>query len=138
MAYTKKDWVNEEVITEAALDNMENGIAANYTKNSQQDQEIAALKQKDTAIEGRLTALEKKVVNASSSVDGLMLKTDKAKLDGIAANANNYALPAANKTTIGGVKQAAAVAEAAGEQVSKAEFKALLDALKAAGIMASA
>ena len=29
---------------------------------------------------------------------------DKAKLDGIAANANNYALPQASSTTLGGVK----------------------------------
>lgn len=35
------------------------------------------------------------------------------------------------------MKQAALVAEAAGENVTKAEFKALLDALKAAGQMAS-
>ena len=35
------------------------------------------------------------------------------------------------------VRQATLVAEAAGENVTKAEFKALLDALKAAGIMAS-
>lgn len=49
----------------------------------------------------------------------------------------SYALPAASKTTLGGVKQAALVAEAAGENVTKAEFKALLDALKAAGQMAS-
>ena len=48
----------------------------------------------------------------------------------------SYTLPAASKTTLGGVKQAALVAEAAGENVTKAEFKALLDALKAAGQMA--
>lgn len=35
------------------------------------------------------------------------------------------------------VKQAAAVPEAAGETVTQAEFKALLDALKAAGVMAA-
>ncbi len=50
----------------------------------------------------------------------------------------SYSLPAANKTTLGGVKQAALVPEAAGENVTKAEFKALLDALKAPGQMASA
>ena len=49
----------------------------------------------------------------------------------------SYTLPAASKTTLGGVTQAALVAEAAGENVTKAEFKALLDALKAAGQMAS-
>lgn len=54
-----------------------------------------------------------------------------------AQNPTAYTLPAARKTTLGGVKQAALVAEAAGENVTKAEFKALLDALKAAGQMAS-
>lgn len=54
-----------------------------------------------------------------------------------AQNPAAYTLPAASKTTLGGVKQAALVAEAAGENVTKAEFKALLDALKAAGQMAS-
>ena len=49
----------------------------------------------------------------------------------------SYTLPAANKTTLGGVKQAVLVPGAAGENVTKAEFKALLDALKAAGQMAS-
>ena len=50
---------------------------------------------------------------------------------------DTYTLPAANKSTLGGVKQSALVPEAAGENVTKAEFKALLDALKAAGIMAN-
>lgn len=49
----------------------------------------------------------------------------------------SYSLPAANKTTLGGVKQAELVPEAAGANVTKAEFKALLDALKASGQMAS-
>ena len=49
----------------------------------------------------------------------------------------SYTLPVANKTTLGVVKLASLVAEAAGENVTKAEFKALLDSLKAAGIMAS-
>ena len=49
----------------------------------------------------------------------------------------SYTLPAATKSALGGVKQAALVAEAAGANVTKEEFKALLDALKAAGVMAS-
>lgn len=43
----------------------------------------------------------------------------------------------ATATTLGLVKQAQAVAEASGENVTGAEFKALLDALKSAGIMAT-
>lgn len=49
----------------------------------------------------------------------------------------DYTLPAASSSAIGGVKQATLVPEASGENVTQAEFKALLDALKTAGIMAS-
>ena len=40
----------------------------------------------------------------SASNDGLMSKDDKAKLDGIANGANNYVLPVATSSTIGGIK----------------------------------
>lgn len=43
----------------------------------------------------------------------------------------------ATKTSAGTVKMAAKVSEAAGSAPTAAEFKALLDALKAAGIMSS-
>ncbi|MGO5442675.1 hypothetical protein ACTQXY_03990 [Faecalimonas sp. LCP19S3_D12] len=52
--------------------------------------------------------------------------------------ANNGIPLNATKSKAGLVRQATLVAEAAGENVTKAEFKALLDSLKAAGIMASA
>lgn len=44
--------------------------------------------------------------NATTSAAGLMSATDKAKLDGIAAGANNYTytLPTASSSTLGGVK----------------------------------
>ena len=44
------------------------------------------------------------IPNASGSANGLMSATDKAKLDGIASNANNYALPAASSSIRGGIK----------------------------------
>lgn len=47
-----------------------------------------------------------------------------------------YVLPAATKTALGGVKMAENVADAEGDAPTAAEFKALLDALIAAGIMA--
>ena len=40
---------------------------------------------------------------ATTSAAGLMSSADKAKLDGIAANANNYSLPTATEDTLGGV-----------------------------------
>lgn len=75
---------------------------------------------------------------ASTSADGLMSKEDKSKLDGVAANANNYTLPAATTSALGGVKQVAHVADPAGDTPTKAEYIALRDALVTAGIMASA
>lgn len=75
---------------------------------------------------------------ASGSANGLMSSAHFTKLEGIETNANNYTLPAAKTSAIGGVKQATLVPEASGENVTQAEFKALLDALKVAGIMASA
>lgn len=51
----------------------------------------------------------------------------------------NQGIPEVATTAKAGiVKQAATVAEAAGENVTAAEFKALLDALKNAGIIAGA
>lgn len=44
------------------------------------------------------------IPSASQSSSGLMTSADKKKLDGIAANANNYVLPAASTAAIGGVK----------------------------------
>ena len=40
----------------------------------------------------------------TTSADGLMLSTDKSKLDNIASNANNYQLPTADASTVGGFK----------------------------------
>lgn len=123
MAYVKKDWTDGEVITETAMDNIENGIANNETKNTEQDEKI--------------TALETKTQEATTSKSGLMSASDKAKLDGIAAQANKYTLPAATTSVLGGVKKAAAVAKVTGENPTKAEFDALIDALAAAGIIES-
>lgn len=64
----------------------------------------------------------------------------KEKMNNLEAGvetANNSIPGTATKETAGTVKQSAAVPEAVGDQVTKEEFKALLDALKAAGIMAS-
>lgn len=41
---------------------------------------------------------------ATSGLDGLMTSQDKDKLDGIASGANNYTLPVASSTVLGGIK----------------------------------
>lgn len=76
--------------------------------------------------------------NATTTEAGLMSATDKAKLDAIEAEANKYVLPAATAADLGGVKLAVSVADAAGAAPTAAEFKALLDSLRAAGIIATA
>lgn len=57
--------------------------------------------------------------------------TGDLKMSGTAA------MPAATTTKAGAVKQGAAVADAAGSAPTAAEFKALLDSLRAAGIIAT-
>lgn len=78
------------------------------------------------------------IAKATAEADGLLAKENFSKLAGIEAEANKYVLPAAVADTIGGVKLAANVPEAAGANPTAAEFKALLDALIAAGVMAAA
>ena len=41
---------------------------------------------------------------ATTDANGLMSSTDKSKLDGIESNANNYSLPNASSTVLGGIK----------------------------------
>ena len=75
----------------------------------------------------------------TTSDNGLMSKEDKVKLNGIAENANNYSLPAATSAAIGGVKQGAAVADAAADADAAAlatKINELIASLKAAGVIA--
>lgn len=73
----------------------------------------------------------------TSTNNGKVLKVSGGKW-AIGDDANdNTTYSAATAETLGLVKQSAAVAEAAGDNPTAAEFKALLDALKTAGIMAS-
>lgn len=51
-----------------------------------------------------IATVKKKVPMASTESPGIMSKSDKIKLDGIAENANNYSLPTANAETLGGIK----------------------------------
>ena len=44
------------------------------------------------------------IKNSTQGADGFMSKEDKVKLDGIAYGANNYTLPTASTTALGGIK----------------------------------
>lgn len=54
------------------------------------------------------TLLSNYMENASPNIDGCMSKEDKVKLDGIATGANNYTLPVATASTLGGIKTSVA------------------------------
>lgn len=51
---------------------------------------------------------------ATTSVNGLMASADKTKLDGIATGANNYTLPTASASVLGGVKVGTGLSIASG------------------------
>lgn len=51
---------------------------------------------------------------ATTAANGFMSSSDKSKLNGIAANANNYTLPTAGQNKLGGVKTTSAVASTSG------------------------
>lgn len=121
MAYEPTTWSNDDVITVEKLNKLEQGV-----KNEQVGPAGPA---------GPAGAKGEKGDPGVAGAKGD--KGDKGDPGTQGPAGPSYTLPAANKTTLGGVKQAALVAEAAGENVTKAEFKALLDALKNAGIMAS-
>lgn len=82
------------------------------------------------------------VTNSGTTTDVKLVftipKGDKGDTGATGAAGKDAVLTPATTEAIGAVKQATLVSEAAGENVTKAEFKALLDALKAAGIMATA
>ncbi|WP_144362718.1 head fiber protein [Mediterraneibacter gnavus] len=124
MAYTPTTWNNDDVITAEKLNKLEQGV-----KNEQVGPAGPA------GAVGPAGPAGAKGEKGDQGVAGP--KGDKGDPGAQGPAGPSYTLPAASKTTLGGVKQAALVAEAAGENVTKAEFKALLDALKAAGQMAS-
>lgn len=121
MAYEPTTWSNDDVITAEKLNKLEQGV-----KNEQIGPAGPA---------GPAGAKGEKGDPGVAGAKGD--KGDKGDPGAQGPAGPSYTLPAANKTTLGGVKQMALVAEAAGENATAAEFKALLDALKNAGIMAS-
>lgn len=84
-------------------------------------------------IAGKSVNLNTMTPPVAASVTEQLLLDIAERLDGVAGDAT----ATATSEKAGIVKQAANVPEAAGEAPTAAEFKALLDALVAAGIMAA-
>lgn len=53
---------------------------------------------------GVMSATDTTYSNATSSASGLMSNSDKSRIDGMADNANNYSLPVATSSALGGFK----------------------------------
>lgn len=75
---------------------------------------------------------------ASGTASGLMTSAQFTKLNGVAANANNYVLPSPTTTAMGGLLSVATptitVADPLDVVQVQANFDAIIDALKAAGV----
>lgn len=84
--------------TTIEADNTSDGITIVGSSNVTVTPDAAS---KKITIEAKDTTYEA----ATSTAPGLMSATDKAKLDGIALNANKYELPVATTDVLGGVKQ---------------------------------
>lgn len=121
MAYTPTTWKDGDVITAEKMNKLEQAV---------QNEQVGP-----QGPQGPAGAKGEKGEKGDPGETGA--KGEKGDPGAQGPAGPSYSLPAANKTTLGGVKQAALVPEAAGENVTKAEFKALLDSLKAAGQMAS-
>ena len=89
------------------------GIASNannyshptYTVRNVDTDGVVVLDTFTSDAQGHVTGIGTRTLpNATSSNPGVMSQIDKNKLDGIAANANNYVLPTASATVLGGVK----------------------------------
>jgi len=64
---------------------------------------------------GHVTAVSlRNLTNATTTTPGPMSAADKLKLDGIAANANNYSLPTAEANVLGGIKIGSTLSIASG------------------------
>lgn len=121
MAYTPTTWKDGDVITAEKMNKLEQAV---------QNEQVGP-----QGPQGPAGAKGEKGEKGDPGETGA--KGEKGDPGAQGPAGPSYSLPAANKTTLGGVKQAALVPEAAGENVTKVEFKALLDSLKAAGQMAS-
>lgn len=85
--------------------------------------------------DGSLNAIDTTYSNATQSVAGLMSSADKTKLDGVSPSANNYALPRASSTILGGIKVGTNLSIATDGELSAVDTTYDLATTSVAGLM---
>lgn len=146
MAYEPTTWSDGDVITADKMNKLEQGVQNEQVGPAGKD----GANGKDGAAAGFGTPTASVDSNTGTpSVSVSVSGPDTAKVFAFAFKnlkgekgekgdpGEEYELPAASGAALGGVKQASLVADASGENVTAAEFNALLSALKTAGIMAN-
>ena len=124
MSYTPTTWKNNDVITAERLNKMEQVI---------QNEQVGPQGPKgDTGEQGPAGPQGEKGETGAQGPKG---DTGEQGPQGPAGK--GATLTAATTSAIGAVKMAAAVADAAGDNATKAEFNALLTSLRNAGILST-
>jgi len=102
----EKKWVatNITIPTYSVVTNSTNGLAFSYAPGNKQSANLESHTYNYLAVDDTNSLKWYSLPFATLSTGGLMTKAAFTKLDGIAENANNYILPKANASTLGGVK----------------------------------
>ena len=136
MSYTPTTWKNNDVITAERLNKMEQGIQNEQVgpqgpagPQGEKGETGAQGPKGDTGEQGPAGPQGEKGETGAQGPKGDTGERGPAGKDAT--------LTAATTSAIGAVKMAAAVADAAGDNVTKAEFNALLTSLRNAGILST-
>lgn len=132
MAYTPTTWNNDDVITAEKLNKLEQGV-----KNEQVGPVGPAGAAGPAGAVGPAGPAGAKGEKGDQGVAGP--KGDKGDPGAQGPAGPSYTLPAANKTTLGGVKQMALIADLSTETATdlKNKINAILAEMKKQGIMAN-
>lgn len=142
MAYTPTQWQDGDVITAEKMNKLEQGVQNEQVgpQGNPGANGTSAGFGTPTATVDANTGTPSVTVTASgpdtAKVFNFEFKNLKGEKGDPGEDAPQYVLPAANTTTIGGVKMAAAVNDVAAAPTME-EFNALLTALRNAGILAT-
>ena len=105
---TTKDGImsfTDKVKLDGIASNANNYSHPTYTVRNVDTNGVVVLDTFTSDDKGHVTGIGTRTLpNATNANPGVMSATDKAKLDGIAESANNYSLPTASASVLGGVK----------------------------------